>query len=214
MRPMLNDPMGPQDISVGVGSDEVYRLQSHDSKDTPIVVRIGGAIVYERFRKDDATPILTPSHVLHERIACITPGRHFVHYKGGHYTVVMLAHHHETRELLVIYASHEKESMNVRPAAEFVQDVEIHGKIIARFLPTGVHVEREGDVHELWSTRAPVGARNETAADVAANRAVDAVNAITDGRPEWVQQRVYRAVEESADAALGVIADKDEDAAR
>jgi hypothetical protein len=37
------------------------------------------------------------------------------HYKGGHYTVTGFAFHHQTRDELVLYRSHEKGWVNARP---------------------------------------------------------------------------------------------------
>lgn len=37
------------------------------------------------------------------------------HYKGDLYTALMLVHHHETRELMVIYLSHTHGTLNARP---------------------------------------------------------------------------------------------------
>jgi hypothetical protein len=39
----------------------------------------------------------------------------YEHYKGCLYTAVGLVHHHETREQMVVYFSHEKGTWNVRP---------------------------------------------------------------------------------------------------
>lgn len=41
------------------------------------------------------------------------PGK-YVHYKGGEYVAICLAHHHETRELMVVYISVGHGWMNVR----------------------------------------------------------------------------------------------------
>jgi hypothetical protein len=39
----------------------------------------------------------------------------YEHYKGDRYTATGLAYHHETRELFVVYRSHAKKSLNIRP---------------------------------------------------------------------------------------------------
>lgn len=37
------------------------------------------------------------------------------HYKGGIYTAIMVAMHHETRRPMVVYVCHETGSLNLRP---------------------------------------------------------------------------------------------------
>jgi hypothetical protein len=44
-----------------------------------------------------------------------TVGAVYRHYKGDDYTVVGFAFHHETREELVLYRSHERGWVNARP---------------------------------------------------------------------------------------------------
>jgi Protein of unknown function (DUF1653) len=39
----------------------------------------------------------------------------YEHYKGGRYTAVMVVQHHQTREPMVVYVSHERGSVNCRP---------------------------------------------------------------------------------------------------
>ena len=39
----------------------------------------------------------------------------YAHYKGGRYTVLFIAEHHETRAPQVIYVCHETGGLNVRP---------------------------------------------------------------------------------------------------
>jgi hypothetical protein len=39
----------------------------------------------------------------------------YVHYKGGEYVALHLAYHHESREIMVVYVSCEKGTINVRP---------------------------------------------------------------------------------------------------
>lgn len=68
----------------------------------------------------------------------VTPGR-YRHYKGKDYEVLGIAHHSETLEELVVYkALYEsekfgKESLWVRPAKMFAEDVEYEGKKVKRF---------------------------------------------------------------------------------
>lgn len=38
----------------------------------------------------------------------------YAHYKGSMYTALMLVHHHDSRELLVVYLSHSHGTLNVR----------------------------------------------------------------------------------------------------
>lgn len=38
----------------------------------------------------------------------------YVHYKGGHYSAIMLVAHHETREPMVVYVSQERGNVQVR----------------------------------------------------------------------------------------------------
>lgn len=61
------------------------------------------------------------------------PGR-YRHYKGNEYRVIGLARHSETREVLVIYeALYGERGTWVRPAAMFVETVEVDGCRIPRF---------------------------------------------------------------------------------
>ena len=39
----------------------------------------------------------------------------YEHYKGGRYTALMVVRHHDTGKPMVVYASHEKGTLNVRP---------------------------------------------------------------------------------------------------
>jgi hypothetical protein len=61
------------------------------------------------------------------------PGR-YRHYKGNEYRVVSLARHSETLEPMVVYeALYGERGMWVRPAALFVETVEIEGRRLPRF---------------------------------------------------------------------------------
>ena len=55
------------------------------------------------------------------------------HYKGGHYTVLLVAKHSETDELLVVYRSKDTGDTKFRPYADFVSVVEVNGKKVNRF---------------------------------------------------------------------------------
>lgn len=62
-----------------------------------------------------------------------TPGL-YRHYKGNDYRVIGLAHHSETREVLVVYrALYGERGLWVRPAAMFNESVEIEGRRVPRF---------------------------------------------------------------------------------
>ena len=65
------------------------------------------------------------------------PGR-YRHYKGNDYLVLGLARHSETLEPLVVYqALYGERGRWVRPAAMFVETVEIEGKTVPRFAYLG-----------------------------------------------------------------------------
>ena len=60
------------------------------------------------------------------------------HYKGNDYLVMSLARHSETREVLVVYqALYGERGIWVRPAAMFVETVEVGGKRVPRFARMG-----------------------------------------------------------------------------
>jgi hypothetical protein len=60
------------------------------------------------------------------------------HYKGNDYRVIGFARHSETLEPLVIYqALYGERGTWVRPAAMFVETVEIDGKMVPRFTRVG-----------------------------------------------------------------------------
>jgi hypothetical protein len=66
------------------------------------------------------------------------PGR-YRHYKGNEYRVLGLARHSETLEPLVVYdALYGERGRWVRPAAMFIESVEVGGRRVPRF-------ERVGD---------------------------------------------------------------------
>ena len=56
------------------------------------------------------------------------------HYKQNDYRVIGLARHSETREWLVVYeALYGDGGLFVRPAAMFVETVEVAGRRVSRF---------------------------------------------------------------------------------
>lgn len=60
------------------------------------------------------------------------------HYKGNDYRVVGLARHSETLEPVVIYqALYGDRGLWVRPAAMFIEKVEVDGKRVPRFARVG-----------------------------------------------------------------------------
>ena len=65
----------------------------------------------------------------------IRPGR-YRHYKGHEYTVLGVARHSETLEELVVYRQeYGDHGLWVRPAAMFLETVELEGKKVPRFRP-------------------------------------------------------------------------------
>ena len=66
------------------------------------------------------------------------PGR-YRHYKGNEYRVVGLARHSETLEPLVVYeALYGAGGLWARPAAMFVEQIEVAGKRVPRFAYVGL----------------------------------------------------------------------------
>jgi hypothetical protein len=55
------------------------------------------------------------------------------HYKGGLYTVLMIARNSETEEEMVVYISDKTQSLWVRPAKMWNEEVELNGKKCKRF---------------------------------------------------------------------------------
>jgi len=66
-------------------------------------------------------------------------GTRYRHYKGGEYTVLTLAHHSETGEVLVIYqAEYDTEDLGqrpvfARPREMFEEEVKMDGSYVDRF---------------------------------------------------------------------------------
>ena len=61
------------------------------------------------------------------------PGR-YRHYKGNEYRVLGLARHSETLEPLVVYKPlYGERGLWVRPAAMFVETIEVAGQRVRRF---------------------------------------------------------------------------------
>jgi hypothetical protein len=60
------------------------------------------------------------------------------HYKGGEYRVIGIARHSETLEPLVVYeALYGGRGLWVRPAAMFIETVDLHGSRVPRFSYVG-----------------------------------------------------------------------------
>ena len=60
------------------------------------------------------------------------------HYKGNDYRVISLARHSETQEVVVVYqALYGERGIWVRPAAMFVETVEVGGQRVPRFARIG-----------------------------------------------------------------------------
>lgn len=58
------------------------------------------------------------------------------HYKGGHYLVIGVAKHSETKEDLVVYVAlydNPDGHLWVRPLSMFMEKVNTNGKLIPRF---------------------------------------------------------------------------------
>lgn len=67
----------------------------------------------------------------------IEAGR-YRHYKGNEYTVLGLARHSETEEILVVYRQeYGARGLWVRPLAMFVESVEVAGRTVPRFTHIG-----------------------------------------------------------------------------
>lgn len=67
-----------------------------------------------------------------------TPTGRYRHYKGGEYEVIGVARHSETLEPLVVYRPlHRQTGLWVRPHAMFFEQVEVSGRLVARFEPLG-----------------------------------------------------------------------------
>jgi len=67
----------------------------------------------------------------------IEAGR-YRHYKGNEYTVLGLARHSETEEILVVYRQeYGARGLWVRPLAMFVESVEVAGRTVPRFTRIG-----------------------------------------------------------------------------
>lgn len=70
-------------------------------------------------------------------LPCIPPGR-YRHYKGLLYEVIDTVRHSETLEPMVLYrALYGERGLWVRPAAMFLECVDINGQPEPRFAPCG-----------------------------------------------------------------------------
>jgi hypothetical protein len=58
-----------------------------------------------------------------EKVTAIKPGL-YEHYRGGRYTVIGMATHHETRQPMVLYVSHTYGGLNVRPLYAMAGDLD------------------------------------------------------------------------------------------
>lgn len=66
-------------------------------------------------------PILFSAPMVRAILAEFRPGV-YRHYKGGLYTAFALGRHHETGRTLVLYKSHERGTVNVRPLVGWPDD--------------------------------------------------------------------------------------------
>jgi hypothetical protein len=63
----------------------------------------------------------------------VAPGR-YRHYKGNEYTVLGIARHSETHELLVVYRpEYGERQLWVRPLAMFAETIVVDGRSVRRF---------------------------------------------------------------------------------
>lgn len=61
------------------------------------------------------------------------PGR-YQHYKGNYYIALDTVKHSETEENLVLYKPETTDQLWVRPLSMFLEEIEIEGKRVPRFL--------------------------------------------------------------------------------
>jgi hypothetical protein len=65
----------------------------------------------------------------------LRPGR-YRHYKGNLYEVIGIARHSETEEEMVVYRQlYGDHSLWVRPLPMFLEQVEVNGRLLPRFVP-------------------------------------------------------------------------------
>lgn len=57
----------------------------------------------------------------------------YKHYKGGLYRVLFLVRHHDSGEPMVVYASLDRGTLNVREWPDFIALVEVNGEPMPRF---------------------------------------------------------------------------------
>lgn len=61
------------------------------------------------------------------------PTGRYLHFKGNTYQVICIAKHSETEDLMVVYKSEKDQSIWVRPASMFTDQVEVAGTLKPRF---------------------------------------------------------------------------------
>ena len=62
----------------------------------------------------------------------------YKHYKGNDYQVIGVATHSETLEKLVVYQKlYDDNSLWVRPLSMFIENVEVNGETLPRFMWVG-----------------------------------------------------------------------------
>jgi hypothetical protein len=70
-------------------------------------------------------------------VTAVRRGR-YRHYKGKEYEVIDVAYHSETEEEMVIYRKlYGDHSLWVRPLGMFLEDVQVEGQSLPRFLWIG-----------------------------------------------------------------------------
>ena len=68
-----------------------------------------------------------------EEYMMIEPGR-YRHYKGHDYEVIGVARHSETQEPFVVYrALYGERGLWIRPAAMFLETINVDGRLVPRF---------------------------------------------------------------------------------
>ncbi len=60
-------------------------------------------------------------------------GRKYQHFKGGIYTVLLIAAHADTKEPFVVYSKDDAVQIFVRPLVDWEKPVTISGNLVPRF---------------------------------------------------------------------------------